>query len=144
MKRSDPIIVHEGLQIPAWELQERFVRASGPGGQHVNKVSTAVQLRWNVMASSIPADIKARFRRRYGARLSTAGDLILEASAHRSQLRNRQAVRDRLKQMLAGIAKPPSKRLPTRPTHGAVHRRIERKKQRSEIKSLRGKIKTED
>ena len=73
------------LTVPAWELSEAFVRASGPGGQNVNKVSSAVQLTWNVEASSLPADVKARFTKLYGSRITNDGRMIVEASEHRSQ-----------------------------------------------------------
>ena len=144
MRLSDHIIVNDTLQIPVWELQESFVRASGPGGQNVNKVSTAVKLRWNVSASSIPAAIKARFQKRYRARLTQTGDLILEARTHRSQKLNREAARQRLKEMLETVATPPRIRRATRPTQGSVRRRLKTKKERSQIKSLRGKIGPED
>ena len=144
MDAGDHILVNATLSIPAWELQERFVRASGPGGQNVNKVSSAVQLRWNVHASSIPAAVKARFAKRYGARLSKTGDLILEVDSHRSQKLNREAARARLKEMIASVATPPRKRIATRPSQGAVRRRIKAKKERSQIKALRGKIKSDD
>ena len=138
------IIVNETVTIPEWELVEQFIRASGPGGQHVNKVSSAVQLRWNVEASSIPAPVKARFIRKYKARLTKEGDFILEAKDHRSQAMNREAARKRLKEMVASVATPPKRRIATRPTRGAVRRRIKAKKVRGEVKALRGKVTGEE
>lgn len=140
MSNRDHVFVTETIQIPEWELSERFIRASGPGGQNVNKVSTAVQLRWNVAASSIPAAVKARFRRRYGARLTQEGELILEAKDHRSQGLNREAARKRLADMVRAVAEAPRKRIRTKPTRASVRRRLESKKQRGAVKSLRGKV----
>ena len=132
------------LTVPAWELSEAFVRASGPGGQNVNKVSSAVQLTWNVEASSLPADIKARFSKLYGSRITNDGRIIVEASEHRSQPMNREAARKRLAQMILKASIRPKRRVATRPTAGSVRRRIASKKRRGEIKSLRGSVDSDD
>ena len=144
MSPRDHVFVTETIQIPEWELQESFIRASGPGGQNVNKVSTAVQLRWNVIASSIPTAVKARFRKRYGARLTQEGELIIEAKDHRSRGLNREAARKRLATMVKSVAEPPRKRIKTRPTRASVRRRLEGKKQRGAVKALRGKVTGDD
>lgn len=144
MSFDDHVFVTDAIKIPEWELSEAFVRASGPGGQNVNKVSTAVQLRWTVKASSIAADVKARFINRYRARITAEGEFIIECKEHRSQLLNREGARKRLAQMVREVAVPPKRRVRTRPTHGSVRRRLKAKKVRGEVKSLRGKVSDED
>ncbi len=141
---SGDLRISETLSVPAWELSEQFIQASGPGGQNVNKVATAVQLRWNVDHSSLPAPVKARFRRLWRTRLTREGDIIVEAREHRRQSHNRVAARERLADMIARAAERPKRRISTRPTAGSVRRRLNAKKQRGETKALRGKVERDD
>jgi ribosome-associated protein len=140
MARQQDLEIDEELTIPHWELVETFTRSSGPGGQNVNKVSSSVQLRWNVDASSVPARIKTRFRQIWKNRITKEGDVIVDASEHRSQALNRDAARDRLTSMVRKAAKKRKRRIPTRPTRGSVERRIKAKKETGEKKALRGKV----
>ncbi|MFN7179490.1 alternative ribosome rescue aminoacyl-tRNA hydrolase ArfB [Hyphomonas sp.] len=144
MSEFGDLKITENLTLPAWEISEAFVRASGPGGQNVNKVSSAVQLTWHVGASSLPAAVKERFGKLYAARITADGRLILEASEHRSQVLNRQAARERLVEMIRKAAVAPKKRIKTKPTAGSVRRRITSKKKRGEVKALRGSVGSDD
>lgn len=121
-----------------WEaVEERFIRASGPGGQHVNTSATAVQLRYDLGRVDMPRPVRERLRKLAGQRLNSDGVLILEASEFRSQERNRRAVRERLLRLLEEAWKQPRKRIPTRPGPAARKRRLEGKKRRSTKKQLR-------
>ncbi|SFR07185.1 ribosome-associated protein [Poseidonocella sedimentorum] len=132
--------ITETIEIGEWELTEQFVRASGPGGQHVNKVSTAVELRFEAERSpNLPGPVKARLKRLAGRRWTKDGALILQVDETRSQSRNRDIARDRLAELIEKATHAPKRRIRTRPTKGSVERRIKAKKVRSEVKKLRGK-----
>ncbi len=141
---TDGLRVNDELSVPEWELTEQFVQASGPGGQNVNKVATAVQLRWNVDHSCLPEGVKARFRRLFSSRLTREGDIVIEARQYRSQAMNRADARQRLKGLIASAAQPPKKRIRTRPTAGSVRRRLKAKQVRGDVKALRGKVERDD
>jgi ribosome-associated protein len=127
------------IEIDESEIEERFVQSSGPGGQNVNKVATAVQLRFNVAASpALSEPLKAKIATLAGRRMTSEGILVIDARRFRTQERNRADARDRLADLIRRAATPVAKRIPTRPTLASKTRRLEGKKRRSETKRGRG------
>jgi ribosome-associated protein len=134
----DRLPITASLSLDPAELTITFIRSSGPGGQNVNKVSTAAQLRFDLMASpSLPMQVKARAGRLAGQRLTTAGEIVISADQHRSQGMNRDDAVERLLALLKQAATPPKPRRATRPTLASKQRRLEGKSQRSGVKRMR-------
>ena len=132
------ITVTKDISIDENEIEEQFIRSSGPGGQKVNKTSSAVQLRFDVRNSpSLPEDVRNRLEKLAGNRITEEGVLVIEASQHRSQKRNREDAFDRLVELLKKASRKPKSRRATRPTAESRRRRLEEKRRRSEIKRFR-------
>ncbi|NDV98959.1 alternative ribosome rescue aminoacyl-tRNA hydrolase ArfB [Salipiger sp. PrR002] len=133
--------INDNIAIEDWEITEQFIRSSGPGGQNVNKVSTAVELRFEADRSpNLPGPVKARLKRLAGRRWTKEGALILQVEETRSQARNREIARERLAELIRKALEKPRRRIPTKPTLGSKNRRIKAKKERGEVKAMRGKV----
>ena len=135
------LVIAPHVVIPEDELSEQFVRASGPGGQNVNKVATAVQLRFNVYASpSLPWDVRARLIKLAGARINSEGELMVTAKRFRTQAQNRADARERLAEIIRGALHAPKPRRKTRPSASAKRRRVETKQRHGQLKRSRAKL----
>ncbi|ATG42021.1 peptidyl-tRNA hydrolase-like protein [Phaeobacter piscinae] len=133
--------ITDTIALQDWELTESFMRASGPGGQNVNKVSSAVELRFEAARSpALTPAVKSRLKRLAGRRWTKEGAIILQCDETRSQQRNRDLVRERLAELIRQALVPPKRRIATKPTRGSVRRRLDAKRQRSDVKATRGKI----
>ncbi|WP_265516196.1 alternative ribosome rescue aminoacyl-tRNA hydrolase ArfB [Nitratireductor luteus] len=139
------LIIRPGIFVDEDELDEQFIRSSGPGGQNVNKVATAVQLRFDAAnARNLPERIRQRALQLAGSRATKDGEILIEAGRYRTQELNRADARDRLMELLKRAAEPPPKpRKKTKPSRGAVERRLKAKAGRSQVKKMRGRIKPE-
>lgn len=133
--------INDSITLEEWELTESFHRASGPGGQHVNKTSSAVELRFEAERSpNLTGAVKARLKRLAGRRWTKDGAVIVTSESHRSQQMNRDDAREKLAELVRKATEVPKRRIKTRPTLGSKRRRLDGKKQRGAVKKLRGKV----
>lgn len=137
--------ITETITLADWELVESFTRSQGPGGQNVNKVETAVELRFEAERSPhLSPAVKARLKRLAGRRWTQDGAIVIRAEETRSQMRNRELARDRLAELIRAALVAPKRRIATKPTLGSQRRRVAAKLERGEVKALRGKVDDDD
>lgn len=137
------ITISNTISLADDEVEFQAIRASGPGGQHVNKTSTAIHLRFDIHASSLPDVIKQRLLKSSDARISKEGVIVIKAQDERSQVRNREEAVERLITLIQSALKVPKKRIPTRPGKGAKQKRMDNKTQRGQVKQLRKPVRDE-
>ncbi len=139
------LVVNARIRIPLDEFRFEYARSSGAGGQNVNKVSSKARLRWSIDDSSgLPRDVRERFRRRFGRRITGAGEFVLVSQRYRDQGRNVQDCLDKLRDMLLDVATPPKRRVATRPRRAAKERRLHDKRRRADVKQRRGRPSRDD
>ena len=131
------IYISSNIQLNDHEVEFQATHASGPGGQHLNKTSSAIQLRFDIQSSSLPREVKQRLLKRHDHRISKEGVIIIKAQEERSQLRNKEEAVHRLKAMIRDALKVPRKRIPTKPGKASVQRRLDSKTKRGQVKQLR-------
>lgn len=137
---DNTLYISPRIQIPLHEIELSAIRAQGPGGQHVNKVSSAIQLQFSVLPATLPAEVKQRLLKQADSRIDKDGVITIKAQRHRSQQLNRQDALERLQAMVYAATQTQKKRRPTRPSKAAKRRRLDKKKRRSEIKQLRRSV----
>ncbi|MEX0724843.1 MAG: alternative ribosome rescue aminoacyl-tRNA hydrolase ArfB [Planctomycetaceae bacterium] len=140
MNAGEALKINRNIAIPQGEFSWEYVRASGPGGQNVNKVNSKVRLSWNVAQTpNLPDDVRERFQTKYASRINNDGELVISSQKYRDQLRNKQDCLEKLQSLVTAVLHLPKRRKPTRPTKGSQERRLAEKKQRSQRKTSRGK-----